>query len=207
MPRNATPTAVTVGAGVRQTGGRPICPQNTPKLSSCQTAKNAMMAHALRYALAGWPVFPLQPGGKAPAIPSAHPEGDPLRGKCTGACGRPGHGVYDATTDPEQIGQWWAEWPDANIGLAIGDDLVIFDVDPRNGGDPGHLVRLGLDMIQAPTQRTAGGGWHVAYQKPPSIDFVAHVGGMAGHRRHPCHRRPRPPSCNRPSSTWTKPAR
>lgn len=180
MPRNATPTAVTVGAGVRQTGGRPICPQNTPKLSSCQTAKNAMMAHALRYALAGWPVFPLQPGGKAPAIPSAHPEGDPLRGKCTGACGRPGHGVYDATTDPEQIGQWWAEWPDANIGLAIGDDLVIFDVDPRNGGDPGHLVRLGLDMIQAPTQRTAGGGWHVAYQKPPSIDFVAHVGGMAG---------------------------
>ena len=118
-----------------------------------------MMAHALRYALAGWAVIPLQPNGKAPLT---------------------AHGVHDCSTDPETIGAWWDRWPSANIGLAIGDDLVIFDVDPRNGGDPAQLISLGLDMTQAPTQRTAGGGWHVAYQKPPSLDFVAHVGGMAG---------------------------
>lgn len=179
MPRNAEPTAGTVGAGVGQNGGRPICPKFTPKPPICQEGRQ-MLAHALRYALAGWPVFPLQPGGKTPVIPSAHPEGDPLRGKCTGDCGRPGHGVYDATTDPEQIGDWWKRWPNANIGLAIGDDMVVFDVDPRHGGEPGHLIKLGLDMTQAPTQRTWRDGWHVAYRKPHTIDLAAHVANLPG---------------------------
>jgi hypothetical protein len=104
-------------------------------------------------------VIPLRPGGKEPLT---------------------AHGVHDCSTDPEQIGEWWARWPDANIGLAIGDDLVIFDVDPRNGGDPAQLSTLGLDMSQAPTQRTAGGGWHVAYRKPHTIDLVGKLGGMDG---------------------------
>lgn len=36
------------------------------------------------------------------------------------------NGVKDATTALEQIRQWWARWPDANIGLATG-------VDPATG--------------------------------------------------------------------------
>ena len=46
----------------------------------------------------GWPCFPLRAGTKIPAIPSAHPVGDPKRGICKGECGNPGHGVLDATT-------------------------------------------------------------------------------------------------------------
>ena len=55
----------------------------------------------LEYAAAGWSVFPLD--GKQPALRSAHPHGDPLRGRCHGECGRLGHGLYDGSTDPEKV--------------------------------------------------------------------------------------------------------
>ena len=139
-----------------------------------------MLAHALRYALAGYAVFPLQPNAKAPAIPSVHPAGDPLHGVCRGECGKEGHGVYDATTDVETIGEWWARWPAANIGLAIGDAHVVLDVDPRHGGDLAALTRLGLDPTRTATQRTRAGGWHVVYMKPPSMAFETHLADLPG---------------------------
>jgi hypothetical protein len=61
---------------------------------------------AVEFALCNWPVFP--GNSKYPAIPNAHPEGDPLRGKCKGECGRHGHGVLDATTDLPTVIDWWA---------------------------------------------------------------------------------------------------
>lgn len=161
MPKNATPAAGTVGAGLGQTGGRPICPKNTPfpPKSQAEVTKTRMMAHALRYALAGWAVIPLQPNGKAPLT---------------------AHGVHDCSTDPETIGEWWERWPSANIGLAVGDAHVVLDIDPRNGGDLAHLVKLGLDPTLTATQRTWRDGWHVIYAKPPSMDFDAHVAGLSG---------------------------
>lgn len=137
-------------------GYSPIISLNRPN----SQASNYLLAHALRYALAGWRVLPLQPGGKAPLT---------------------AHGVKDASSDPEQIGAWWQQWPAANIGLALGDDVVCFDVDPRNGGTIDALARLGLDHGATVTQRTAGGGWHVIYQKPhgwPLAGKVANVPGV-----------------------------
>lgn len=143
-------------------------------------APNELLARAVGYALAGWRVLPLVPGGKNPVIPAAHGKDDPLRKTCKGECGREGHGVHDASLDPETIGAWWRQWPNANIGLALGDDLVCFDVDPRNGGTVDALLKLGLDPTATATQRTAGGGWHVIYQKPRNLAFVAHVPGVPG---------------------------
>ena len=94
-------------------------------------------ASALYYAARiGWPVFPLKPRGKTPLLRSAHAEGDPRRGTCTGECGRPGHGLYDATLDPEQIRAWWDAEPEANIGTPTGPDgcgYDVIDVDGRTG--------------------------------------------------------------------------
>ena len=42
-------------------------------------------AHAIDYALHGWPVFPCR--GKVPAIPNPHPEGRTQRRSCKGECG------------------------------------------------------------------------------------------------------------------------
>jgi Bifunctional DNA primase/polymerase, N-terminal len=80
------------------------------------------------------------------------------------------HGLKDATTDAAILGQWWAKWPDANIGLVTGSSsgLVVLDVDPRHG------VNLTLEDIEAEHQKlpetveslSGGGGRHLFFQHP-----------------------------------------
>lgn len=150
------------GGNGRAANGRTGQPHYTPQPPKTQDAtsdRQSMLAHALRYALAGWRVLPLVVNGKAPLTE---------------------HGVKDASTDPETIGAWWQRWPSANIGLALGDDVVCFDVDPRNGGTIDALARLGLDHGATVTQRTAGGGWHVIYQKPHGRQLVGAIPSVPG---------------------------
>ena len=142
--------------------GRAIQPHDTtarPKTQDTISDRQSMLAHALRYALAGWRVLPLVANGKAPLTD---------------------HGVKDASSDPEQLGAWWQRWPAANIGLALGDDLVCFDVDLRNGGNLDALARLDLNPSDTITQRTASGGWHVIYQKPHGLALAGKVPGVPG---------------------------
>jgi len=121
---------------------------------------------ALTYASWGWPVFPLVVLRKNPITQN---------------------GFYDATTDPEQIRKWWTENPNYNIGIPTGEvsGIVVFDIDPRNGGDD-SWVEFQRDMGNVPEdsicQLTAGGGEHYIanwYEglkscKPrPGIDFLS----------------------------------
>lgn len=41
--------------------------------------------------------------------------------------------VNKATTDEETIRSWWKLWPDASVGIATGDGLVVLDVDGEAG--------------------------------------------------------------------------
>lgn len=98
---------------------------------------------ALIYASWGWHVIPVVPNGKIPATQ---------------------HGVKDATTDAEQIARWWAQNPDFNIGIAAGNrsGIVVFDVDPRNGGEDSWQAwqRTNGSVPDGAMQLTAGGGEH-----------------------------------------------
>lgn len=105
--------------------------------------------YALFYAWMGWPVLAVANRGKAPLTK---------------------HGVKDATTDPAVIRHWWKQWPDANIGIAMGQVAGVWclDIDPRNGGDASLdalIDRLGLlpDTIEA---LTGGGGRHIIFRYP-----------------------------------------
>lgn len=125
-----------------------------------------MLDVAIAYARRGWPVFPVAERGKKPRIPAAHPKGDPLRVKCHGACGREGHGFYDATTDLTKIQQWWTRWPDANIGLRTGVAFDVLDIDGPTGLASLHTSAPygGKDRfasIVGPTVLTGGGGHHI----------------------------------------------
>lgn len=116
---------------------------------------------ALTYASWGWHVIPVVPNGKIPATQ---------------------HGVKDATTDANQIAIWWAQNPNFNIGIAAGakSGIVVFDVDPRNGGDESWAkwVESNGAVPDGPMQLTAGGGQHHIATYDPEIRSCKLVDGV-----------------------------
>ena len=137
------------------------------------------LAAALEYAPRDWACFPLIPGRKEPVIPAVHPEGHPLRGVCQGECGREGHGLYDAVTDPETIKRWWTRWPSANIGLRTGIDFDMLDIDGPDCLDAlEHAGAPGDPDIEGPTVASPR-GWHV-YVSPTGRGNKADLGGLSG---------------------------
>lgn len=115
-------------------------------------------AVALRYVVElGFPVFPLTPRGKHPL----HGSG----------------GVHDASSHPEQIGDWWDAHPDANIGLACGaaSGLFVLDVDGAEGERA--LSALGAAACRTIEQRTSKGR-HRFFRAPgvPVRNSVSRLG-------------------------------
>jgi len=78
------------------------------------------------------------------------------------------HGKDDASHDPEQVRDWWAQCPDSNIGLRPPVGVVILDVDPRNGGASAlvELTRPHGGLTPTWTAWTGGGGLHAWYRAP-----------------------------------------
>ncbi|OPF79325.1 DNA primase [Streptomyces antioxidans] len=97
---------------------------------------NPALAHALAHALTaaahGFRVIPLT-RAKLPAVRSPHHH-DPAPLPCRGECGRLGHGVHDASADPDGIRALFAAAPWATgYGIACGCA-------------PYHLIGLDLDL-------------------------------------------------------------
>lgn len=75
-----------------------------------------------------------------------------------------------ASSDPEQIREWWAQWPNANVGGLCNDKWLVIDVDVKDGkGGAESIERLQFDYGQLPSTRehvTPTGGWHYIYRRP-----------------------------------------
>ena len=92
---------------------------------------DALLAAALDYHRRGWGVIPLY---------------SICEGNCTCAeesCTHPGKHPIESWKQYQsrrpskaEIRAWWAQHPDANVGIITGSasGLVVVDVDPRNGG-------------------------------------------------------------------------
>ncbi|OFX01651.1 MAG: hypothetical protein A3E78_13970 [Alphaproteobacteria bacterium RIFCSPHIGHO2_12_FULL_63_12] len=106
----------------------------------CEVRDASMLDGALIYAAHGWAVFPLR--GKLPP---------------PGFVG----GFHNATTDAAQIRQWWAQWPNANIGWPIPAGWFAIDEDPRHAGNLSRAIAERVYGILPSTLRqiTGGGGY------------------------------------------------
>lgn len=142
-----------------------------------QTASLAL-AHALAAAERGLPVIPLS-ATKLPALRSPHHgENPPVH--CRGACGLPGHGVHDATTDPAAVRALFAAAPRATgYGIACGRPphrLIGIDLDI--GATPGTDSMAALQRLAerhrfaippTTTVLTPSGGRHLWLTGPPDV--------------------------------------
>ena len=71
-------------------------------------------------------------------------------------------GVKDATSQPEQVREWWRLYPDANIGIATGQGMLVIDIDPKHGGSLETLNAV-LPLPPTATVHTGGGGFHLYF--------------------------------------------
>ncbi len=109
---------------------------------------DAMLRQALAYARYGWPVLPCLPGQKIPATQ---------------------HGFRDATTDEQQITEWFGRGFSWNLAIATGaPGPDVLDVDQHGPAGNGYaayrqLRRAGLADGAAALVRTPAGGMHAYF--------------------------------------------
>jgi len=119
----------------------------------------SFLTSAIAYAERGWRVFPCIKKAKTPYI---------------------AHWPDRATSDPEQIREFWDIFPEANVGLVTGRTSGIFVVDID--GEEGDKSLLSIqqasyipDTLRVKTAR----GWHLFFQYPPTGE-VRNSAGQLG---------------------------
>ncbi len=127
------------------------------------------------YVSLGWRVLPIH---------TAYAAGCSCRAReaCRSAGKHPRteHGAHDATRAAPRILEWATSFPDANIAIATGraSDLLVLDIDPRNGGRA-TLASLEQELgCLPPTCETitGGGGSHLLFRAPAIADVRGSLG-------------------------------
>ncbi len=123
-----------------------------------------MLNHAIELAERGMRVFPLH-----------NPEndgcscGNPECGKNTGKHPRIYAWPNMATTDKELIAMWWKQWPDANIGIATGQGIVVIDLDSKDA------VMWGKKHLAPTVTARTSRGAHYYYTTPTEIQNKSNI--------------------------------
>lgn len=124
------------------------------------------LALALAYAEAGLPVFPCRANGsKAPHTKN---------------------GFHSATTDAQQLRDWWSEWPDALVGLPTGAvsgvSVIDLDLNKETGERIGeaNFAKSEVSREGAISNPTTSGGEHLYYRY--NSEVASHLNGS--HTNH-----------------------
>jgi hypothetical protein len=133
-----------------------------------------MLEAALAYAQAEFKVFPTYSirngacacGGAKGCNPGKHPIGNLAP-----------RGVLDATDDLGVVNRWWAQVPDANIGLATGklSKVVVLDVDGPIGEETLAKIEQKHGLLPPTSQVRTGKGRHLYFCYPQNETKVKSV--------------------------------
>ena len=108
---------------------------------------------ALMYAKWDWPVLPLKKQSKE-LLDSVE--------------------ITDATTDKNQITQWWSKNPHANVGIKTGREsgIVVLNCDCGEHKDGVQSMKhlYGYRFGHDPVSHTPGWGYHIYFNYPENID-------------------------------------
>jgi len=132
---------------------------------------------ALAYAARNWPVFPCR------AADEETGDHDPETGELIIRSVKTpytGTGFKAATKREHILQRWWADWPDAMIGVPTGEPIGawVLDIDPRHGGD-GTLASLEAEHAPLPRTRTAttaSGGRHYYFRHVAGVRNRGNLG-------------------------------
>lgn len=128
---------------------------------------SAMLNAAMAYTRARIPVFPCKPD-KKPYVKG---------------------GFHSATADEQQIMRWWAEYPDAMIGMPTGPASGVWALDidmPKEAtGGSGYdslqeLIAAHGDLPSTWTQKTPSGGTHYIFHYPTDGMIIRNSAGKVG---------------------------
>lgn len=131
-----------------------------------------LLEAALSFGRAGWLVLPLHSpqrrgcscGDSTCQSPAKHP--------------RIRNGLRGASSDLDQIEEWWSKWPGANIGIRTGDHFDVLDVDNSDGAASlALLVAENGPLPEGAKVTTGGGGLHILFAPTGA-------GNRAGIRHH-----------------------
>lgn len=129
--------------------------------------RGSMLPYAIAYARRGFRIFPVH------EIEADNECSCGERG-CSSAGKHPRFSGWQesATTDEDQIREWWRQWPSANIGVKCGRDsnLTVLDVDGEEGRETLQALELERgELPETPVAITGSGGAHYyfAFEEGP----------------------------------------
>lgn len=87
--------------------------------------------------------------------------------------------VGRATTDANQIIQWWEMWPNANVGVVCGHGLLVLDVDETGWQMLADLQQRHGQLPRTAVVRTGSDGGHFYFQAPEDARSFSFEQGLS----------------------------
>ena len=143
-----------------------------------------LVSYALKYSKLGFKIFP------------CNKDKTPISDSSIGLT----HGLRAATNDPKTIAKWWHVYPEASIGLALDEDIIVLDADVKKDSaktpilKEGKPIQIGMtsiskllselgddeEILNTLATRTQSGGFQFFFKLSGGFKSFNHTAALNG---------------------------